>query len=256
MASWSSRRKFTYGFIVVAGIVLIVGLPAFFLFYKAPSCSDGKQDQGEQGIDCGGPCKMLCQSAFLPPEVIWTKFEPVAPGLYNVAAYVVNNNLDGAAYNVPYEMQLFDSEGVLITVKDGSMTIPPNRNALAFQGSISTEKRIPSKAIITLGSPQWIKETDELGSLVIADKKYSEDQNSSSLEVTLQDNTVTSLDNLSVYVVLYDANGNAIDFSKTFINSVPANNGTVIAPFTWPVSHNGRVVSIEVLPVLEDQSAP
>lgn len=253
MATWSSHRKFTYGSLVIIGVILIIGLPAFLLLYKAPSCNDGKQNQGEGGIDCGGPCVKLCPSAFLPPEVIWTKAEPVAPGLYNVAAYVVNNNLDGAAYDVSYEMQLFDDQGVLITYKDGTMTVPPHRNTLAFQGSISTIKRMPTKAIITLDSPQWVKEIDQLDNLVIAGKKYSEDQNSSSLQVTLQNNAVTSYKNLSIYVVLYDANGNTIDFSKTIVDSVPANGGTVVAPFTWPVSHGGQVVSIEVLPVLESQ---
>jgi len=255
MATWSSHRKLTYGFFVIVGVILIIGLPAFLLLYKAPTCNDGKQNQGEQGIDCGGPCVKLCPSAFLPPEVIWTKSEPVAPCLYNIAAYVVNNNLDGAAYGVPYEIQLFGGDGVLITTKDGVTTIPPHRNTLIFQGSVFTNKRIPTKTIIALGSPQWVKQTDELGDLVIADKKYSENQNSSSLQVTLQNNAVTSYKNLSVYVVLYDANGNAIDFSKTIIDSVPANGGTVVAPFTWPVSHNGQVVSIEVLPVLESQTA-
>jgi hypothetical protein len=255
MASWSSRRKFSYASLVVFAIILIIGLPAFLLLYKAPTCFDGKQNQGEQGIDCGGPCVKLCPSAFFPPEVIWTKAEPVAPGLYNVAAYVVNNNLSGAAYNVAYNMQLFDDQGVLITYKDSTMTIPPHRNTLAFQGSVSTEKRIPAKAIITIDPPQWIKENDELGNLVIVDKKYSEDKDSSSLQVTLQNTAVTPYNDLSIYVVLYDVNGNAVDFSKTVVNSVPANGGTVIAPFTWPVSHNGQVVSIEVLPVLESQTA-
>jgi len=255
MATWSSNRKFAYGSLVVLAVIVIVGLPIFILFYKAPSCNDGKQNQGEQGIDCGGPCVKLCPSAFLPPEVIWTKAEPVAPGLYNVAAYIINNNLNAAAYDVPYEMQIFDDQGVLITYKDGSMTIPPHRNTLAFEGSVSTEKRIPAKAIINIGSPQWISENDQLGDLVIADKKYSEDRDSSSLQVTLQNNAVTPYDNLSVYVVLYDANGNAIDFSKTVVDSIPANGGTFIAPFTWPLSHNGQVVSIEVLPVLESQTA-
>jgi len=254
MASWSSRRKFTYGSLVVLGVILIVGLPAFLLFYKAPTCSDGKQDQGEDGIDCGGPCVRLCASAFLPPEVIWTKAEPVAPGLYNVAAYVVNNNLSGAAYDVPYEMQLFDAEGVLITYQSGSMTIPPHRNTLAFQGSVATEKRIPAKAVITLGSPQWVSATDRLGDIAITDKKYSEDKDSSSLQVTLQNNAVTPYEDVTVYVVLYDAAGNAIDFSKTIVDSVPANGGSVVAPFTWPVTHNNRVISIEVLPVLESQN--
>ena len=76
-----------------------------------------------------------------------------------MAAYVVNNNLDGTAYNASYEMQIFDAEGVLITYKEGSMTIPPHRNTLAFQGAVSTGKRIPAKAIITIDPPQWIKET-------------------------------------------------------------------------------------------------
>ncbi len=255
MATWSSRRKFSYASLVILAVILIVGLPAFLLLYKAPTCSDGKQNQGEGGIDCGGPCVKLCPSAFLPPEVIWTKAEPVAPGLYNVAAYVINNNLDGAAYDVPYEMQLFDDQGILITYKYGTLTIPPHRNTLAFQGSVSTLKRIPVKAIITLDSPQWVKQNDELGNIVIVDKKYTEDSNSSSLQVTLQNDAVTPYNNLSVYVILYDKDGNAIDFSKTVIDSVPANNGTVVAPFTWPVSHNGQVVTIEVLPVLESQTA-
>lgn len=235
-------------------MVLIVGLPAFLLLYKAPTCFDNKQNQGEQGIDCGGPCVKLCPSSFLPPEVIWTKAEPVAPYLYNVAAYIINNNLSGAAYGVPYEMQLFDADGILITYKDGTVDIPPQRNTLAFQGSISTGKRVPVKSIITLGSPQWTKQTDQLDNLVIADKKYSEDKDSSSLQVTLQNVGVTPYDDLTVYTVLSDANGNTLDFSRTVIDSVPANGGTVIAPFTWPTSHNGQVVSIEVLPVLESQS--
>ena len=250
MATWSSRRKLTYGSIVVGAIILIVGLPAFLLFYKAPSCNDGKQNQGEGGIDCGGPCVKLCPSAYLPPEVIWTKFEPVAPGLYNIAAYVINNNLDGAAYGVPYEMQLFDAQGVLIVYKSGTMTIPPHRNTLAFQGSVSTGKRIPAKATFSFsGNPQWNRETDRLGNLSIKDKKYSEDHTSSSLQVTLGDNGVTPYSNVAVYAVLSDANGNAIDFSKTVVDSV-APSGTAVAPFTWGVSHNGAMASIEVLPVL------
>ena len=72
--------------------------------------------------------------------------------------------------------------------------------------------------------------------------------------MTLQNNAVTAYKDLTVYVVLYDAAGNAIDFSKTVIDSVPGNGGTIVAPFTWPLSHNGRVISIEVLPVLESQT--
>jgi hypothetical protein len=134
------------------------------------------------------------------------------------------------------------------------MTIPPHRNTLAFQGSISVGKRVPAKASITLGAPNWVKESDQLGYLVIADKKYSETANSSSLQVTLQNNAAVAYQNLTVYTVLSNTSGDAVDFSKTVIDSIPPNGGTTIAPFTWPISHNSAVVSIEVLPVFADPS--
>jgi hypothetical protein len=34
--------------------------PVLNLCYAAPTCSDGIQDQGEQGVDCGGPCPKEC----------------------------------------------------------------------------------------------------------------------------------------------------------------------------------------------------
>jgi hypothetical protein len=58
------------------------------------------------------------------------------------------------------------------------------------------------------------------------------------------------LDNVSVYVVLYDKDSNALGFSKTSVDEIPA-NGSSIAPFTWPLDRNGGVISIEVLPVEE-----
>ena len=34
--------------------------PMIQICYAAPTCSDGIQDQGERGVDCGGPCPLDC----------------------------------------------------------------------------------------------------------------------------------------------------------------------------------------------------
>lgn len=34
--------------------------PMLQICYAAPTCSDGIQDQGERGVDCGGPCPLDC----------------------------------------------------------------------------------------------------------------------------------------------------------------------------------------------------
>ena len=56
MASWSSRRKLAYGSTVILGLVAIIGIPAFLVFYKAPTCFDRVMNGKESGVDCGGSC--------------------------------------------------------------------------------------------------------------------------------------------------------------------------------------------------------
>ncbi|MES3031198.1 MAG: hypothetical protein V4697_02180 [Patescibacteria group bacterium] len=254
MASWASRRKALYGSIVLLVLIVGVGVPAFFYFYKAPTCNDRMQNGNELGIDCGGSCVLLCQSSFLPPRIEWggAKFEKVADGLYNAAAYIINPNLNGAALDVPYKMAFFDEAGILITEKKGVVTLPAHRNALAFEPAIDMGQRIPSKATFEfLAPPLWFKSHDALEGLAVTDKKYQEDANGSSLEVTLENKTLFPYRNMTVSVILSDIEGNAIGFSRTTIDEIAPKNGQEVAPYTWPFARDGRVKTIEVVPVVE-----
>jgi hypothetical protein len=251
MSSWSQNRKLLYGgttILVIVALVIVLGVR---FFYKAPSCSDGLKNGDEQGIDCGGSCLKLCQNNFLASIVSWTRFEEVSPHLYNVAVYIINPNIDGEARDVPYHVQLYDNRGIIITEYNGTITLPPHRNALAFQDAINVGERVPAKALFEFTQlPDWHKQSDRLMELKVPDKKYSEDENGSSLIVTLKNSGVLPMGKISVYAILYDKNGNALGFSKTIVDGIPANE-TVLAPFTWARNHQGSVVSIEVLLVAE-----
>lgn len=252
MASWSTRRKFTYGSIFVLVVAVIAIVIIFSFFYKKPTCTDNLMNGDEQGIDCGGSCIKLCQTAFLPPRIVWggAKFENVAPSLYNVAAYIENQNINVAADNVPYRITIFDKQGNYVTEKQGVFDIPPHRNTLVFIGSVNVGQRIPTKATFEFTrAPLWFKSHDPLDALSIGEKKYTEDEKSSSLEVTLRNTALTPYSDVEVGVVLYDDKNNAIGFSRTVIDTI-APGGQEIAPFTWPVGRGGKVTSIEVLPVV------
>lgn len=249
MASWASKRKLVYGSAATLVVLVLVVLPAFIYFYKPATCADGLKNQNERGVDCGGSCVRLCQSDFLPPLVSWVKFEEVAPELYNVAAYIINKNIEGRASNIPYLMSLYDNRGILIVQEQGSMTIDPHRNSLAFEGSVSVGKRIPAKAVFEfLSAPRWYKARDVLTDLVISDKRYEDHENGSSLEVVIENPTLHEYTDLSVFVVLYDSSGNAIGFSKTFIDRI-APGTKEVAPYTWPINRGGKVATIEVMPI-------
>jgi len=253
MSSWAGRRKFSYAAILFIAIALIVGIPAYKLFYKAPTCSDGIANGNELGVDCGGSCIMLCQSDFLPPRIEWggAKFEKQSDGLYNVASYIVNPNINGGAMNVPYKMTLYDSAGLLITDRVGTLTLYPRRNTLAFQTAINTDKRIPTKVTFEFTSPPvWYKSSDRLGGINILDKNYVDETNTSSLQVLLENKNLQPYQNLLVSVVLYDVDSNAIGFSQTRVDSIAGKNGRQVAPYTWSFARDGKVAKIEVLPII------
>jgi hypothetical protein len=251
MDSWSKRRKLIYALILLVIVAVVVGIPLFVIFYKAPTCFDGKQNGSEQGVDCGGKCTKLCQNEFLPPSVAWSRIESVVPGVYNAAAYIINPNNTGEAKNVPYHMELYDRDGMLIIEKKGTVTIPPHRNTLAFSSLIKVDKSIPTKVLFEFTSlPDWNKKADTLDPLVVVSKEYKEEGNTSSLLVSLRNDGLKILNNIGIYVVLYDKSGNAIGFSKTVLDSIMP-KATSLAPFTWNTNRQGEVVSIEVLYVAE-----
>ena len=252
MATWATKRKATYLSGVVLAVIVIIGIPIFLLVYKAPSCSDGIKNEGEQGIDCGGPCRTLCQNDFLSPVVLWARAEEVTPGFYNLGAYIENPNINGGAVNAPYQFSVFDSQGILITKINGTVDIPPNRNTLAFQGAVNMGKRIPAIGGVQFSFkylPVWAKAEDTLGNITITNKEYNEDSTGASLQATLTNDGLTAYNNITVFSVLSDADGNELGFSKTFVDSIPG-GGSVVAPFTWPASFNGAVVSEDILPVV------
>lgn len=258
MASWSVRRKFLYGGTFIIIVIAIVVAVAFSFFYEKPTCFDAKQNGNESGIDCGGSCIKLCQITFLPAKIVWggAKFEKVAESLYNVAALIENQNMNVAAVNVPYRISLFDAQGNYISEKKGTINIPPHRNTLVFDGAINVGKRIPAKATFEFISPPvWFKSHDTLDGLSIGDKKYTEGENSSSLEVFLKNNSLTPYTNIRVGAVLYDENNNAVGFSRTTIDQISP-GGQELAPFTWPINRGGRVTSIEILPVVTSPRDP
>jgi hypothetical protein len=202
-------------------------------------------------VDCGGPCRKLCASDFVPPDVSWTATEEVAPGLYNVAAYIINPNPTGAASAVPYHAVLYDAQGGLITEYDGTVSLPPHRNTLAFTGAVSTGKQAPARALFEFtATPDWTLEADPLSALQVSGKVYNEDDSGASLNVTLTNASAEALSRTTVYAVLYDKDGNELGFSKTVLDGI-APGASAIAPFTWPASFGGKVISIEILPVAQ-----
>lgn len=246
MASWSTRRKtaFFAGFVVF--LVIVVGLPTFFVFYKAPTCSDGIENGGERGVDCGGSCARLCPADFTAPKVLWSYSSRVVPGIYNSLAYVENPNPTVEVGSMSYAFKLYDAEGIVVAERKGKTYVPAGQKLAVFEGTIETGERIPTRTTFEFTSePQWRQGVS--AAQLRATSVDLMDESSPKAEVKVRNESIDRVyKNIDVFIVLYDASDNRVAFSKTFIESISPGD-TELLYFTWPEKFEKPIVRKEVL---------
>ena len=234
MVSWSTRRKSIYLIGTLLVFLFALALPFWYVTYKAPSCTDGLQNQGELGVDCGGACALLCKEQALDPIVRWQRAFKIKEGLYNAAAYVENPNLDSGIDRIAYRFKLYDSSNLLIYERQGETFIPPKKIFGVFESNILTGSRVPARALFEfLGSPVWRTDFASEPVLVFSNKLFSEQDKLPRLTASIQNPTSNPVYNVEVVAILYDTLDNAIASSRTIVDSIPK-YGLIPFVFTWP----------------------
>lgn len=243
--SWSGRRKALYT--SVAGII---GLMALVFAYEAfltapPLCTDHKQNGGEHGIDCGGPCATLCAGEARAPSVAWARSFESAPQTYTAAAYIRNDNAGAGARQVAYAFQLFDSDNNLVVERDGVADIPPVPTVPIVEPGINVGYKQVARTLFHFSSePTWVR-AGELPKLSVSGQRLAAD--ASRLDAVVNNDSYSSA-RATVAAVLFDADGTARAASKSTV-TVPARSSTPVT-FTWGEPAQGVVrADITLLPL-------
>ena len=250
MSVWSAKRKFFYLTSAVLFALLFIGLPIFLLIYRVPTCFDGKKNQGETGIDCGGSCQMVCVSKTIEPIVWWQRFFDIAPGVYNAVARVENPNIDLSVTQAKYVFRLYDKANVVIASREGETNIPPRQIFYVFEGGLATGERLPVKATFEFISPlSWVTKKSVMP-FSITGQMLSKASTTPRLDAILRNNSDDDLVNVEVVAALFDAEGNAVDVSKTIVDFVRSES---VAPFffTWRRPFDREPARIEIIPKLK-----
>jgi hypothetical protein len=229
--SWTSKRQLILLFIVA----VIFAIVAFFVFraVTAPSCRDSKQNQGEEGIDCGAICGNQCLGEINDLIILWTKMFDLGEGQYGVAALVENPNLFLALSNLKYKFKLYDANNILIAIREGETFITPSKRQIIFEPTINAGERTPNKVFIEFDKNiQWEKVAEESLPLIVSSKQFTNDT-FPRLTATIENKSLYPVDDIYVSTVLYDENNNALAVSVTKIDSI-SGGVSKSAIFTWP----------------------
>lgn len=251
--SWATRRKLIYGLITLAVVAIIVGGPVYILFLQGhPTCSDSKQNQGEEGVDCGGPCSKSCVDyVATPPINLWAQAFEVTKGVYNLVAYMENPNVDYVAYPVHYMFTAYDAKGIQIGFREGYASVPATKDFPIFEQSFTTGDSVPAKVFFQyLGAFNWKKYTGvvqpELG---VANSRSTDPDTGERIEADVINNTINPFRNVEVVALVYDPSGNVMAASRTYIDTL-AGKGTSHVVFTWPTAFASSTSKIEIVPKL------
>ncbi|MEI6660400.1 MAG: hypothetical protein WCK91_03195 [bacterium] len=247
--SWASRRQAQY----ILGIFLVILFVASIFVYpiitKAPSCSDGAQNGGEIGVDCGGPCNKLCTVQVSDPVVLWSRAFPVTGSIYNLAAMIENQNKASGVMNATYEFKVYDTKNKLIGRREGETFIPPNQDLAIFEPRFDAgDNQIHSVSFSFTSALTWVKRAPTLQTLPvrIGSIVFDKGNDSPTLTASINNDSIYDLPGFDVVAILYDADHNAINVSKTHKDALTSNSSALLL-FTWPNTLASTPVTEDIL---------
>lgn len=252
--NWAFKRQLI-AFGILLSIVLLM-LTIIFLprLTQKPSCTDGKENGTETGIDCGGACSRICVEELRPLRVLFSRAYEVSPTVYNAVAYVENPNTNAGLEKVGYTIKLYNDENVLVKQVDGTTYIGPNGRYPVFVPAIDAGNRIPRRTTFTFTDAysEWKVLTPEFQSAVVV-KTEGETLDESGafprVRATLINDSLYTLSAIDVIAFVFDAEDIVIATSKTqVLNSEPGTRTPLV--FTWPKAFDGKAVRVELIPVV------
>jgi len=249
--SWAARRRFYIlggiGAVVAAFIIVVL----IATLYKVPSCTDTVQNQGEQGVDCGGPCPYLCSTQVQPPIVEFVRpFSPSA-GRTDMIAYVDNQNPSAVVRGASYRIDLYGPDNVIVATKTGTVDLPAKSTTPVFVPDFFSGSQTVTHAFLTFdpATLKWQTYTEARTLPTVASAELSSVSGAPRVTAVINNPDVQTLYSVLAVVTLFDASGNAISASQTVVDKIPA-QGSATAIFTWNQAFTAPVARIEVTPLL------
>lgn len=252
---WSTKRRISFIFGALVIFSLFGGIIYSAKFYQAPTCTDKKQNQGEEGIDCGGPCSVVCSSQIIKPAVLWSRAFESGKGAYNAVAYIENPNIGLGVKEAIYSFKLYDENNLYITERQGTTYIRPGERFAIFEPRIPTGERKAKRAFFEfIYYSDWIKINGQKPD-ISASNKAPETGNTPSVTATLRNNNNLDVQNIDVTAIIYDNEDNAIAASASVVDVLRAESSSDVV-FTWPVPFLFSPARVEVISRVDPFAVP
>lgn len=251
MNQWSRGRKRIILSIIIFVLVVVIGIPVYLLFYRAPNCLDGKQNGDETGIDCGGSCQLLCKAESLP---IIIKGDPrilkIRDNAFEIVVLMENLNTDVDIYRAGYTLKIYGASSIIpLEEIEGETYVPKGSVFAIFEGPFEIKNNaIPTRATFEWkeNTLLWQKNIKQIPEIIVQTSSLSREDTSPRLDANIKNASLENISNIDLIAFIYDEADNIFAASKTFIETLPAGESAPVV-FTWPNPFDRKSLSARII---------
>lgn len=248
--SWAARRRAIA--IIILALIVSVGILFFnrTVFYNAPSCVDGTQNQNETGVDCGGTCPYLCTAQVDKPVVQFVRTVSNGAGRTDLIAYIENPNIDAAVSHAPYTVDIYGTEGTVIAKRTGFITLSSHSITPIFIPGVVYNSEKIANTFLTFNTKKmhWVKLSSPRQLLPFSNIQVTQGA-TTHITATITNPSAIVYRNLKVIISVFNKNNNIIAASQTVV-PVLQSLGTAPLVFTWSSPFSETPVREDLFPIL------
>lgn len=237
---------------VIAVYLLIfglIGLGIYLTIKPDPSCNDGKLNQNEKDIDCGGVCAPCEEKNGKDLIVLEKAMVDGGNGSYDAVVKINNPNNRVGSPELSYSFIVNDSSGQPVYKKTGkSYILPAETKYIVEMGIQLPQGANPSNFSVVFDSVTW-KTLAEVSKpeLNIYSKDVTVQQNGTGVtaQALLRNESSYDFAKIKIAAVLRNGSGSIIGINSTEKETVKAGEERDFK-FIWPYSLGSDVASFDV----------
>lgn len=245
-------KQFFVAFVYVL-IASILGVMVYYAFIKAPeTCFDNKQNQNEQGIDCGGVCALACKEVVTgdPIELKESRFIRSGEGKYDILGKIFNPNSEAGAISFTYVANLLDSTSNVVATRSGIGYILPLESKYILEFNLETPT-VPISVSLQITNVEWARFSgyQDKPALDITQRQYNELSSSSAFgeaKGLVTNSSPYDFRSVVVQVILRDGIGIPLAINSTVMNTLRSHENRDFR-LVWPSSFPGSVENVEMV---------
>ncbi len=237
-------------------IIILVYLGIFSLFFflvflfthPKPTCNDGKKNQSEKGIDCGGPCRP-CKKEMKAKDLTVLEKHIVyggENGKIDVVIKINNPNNDYGAEYFDYDIFLEDENGNSLGKRAGHSFILPKENKYIIEQNFKSDVK-PQNIRFEMKNVKWIKFSSYQSepNLEIYNKNFYEERNGNKLTALLKNESYFDFNSIEIDIIVKDKKGEVIALGKNEMRTVHSQEQRDFT-MIWPYKLQGDVADVEI----------